>query len=731
MRALFPGRAVLAALCTLSAAQEPERRAAASTPTDHAPVIDGRLDDAVWRAAVPIGELVQIEPVQGAPPSEATDIRFLHDADHLYMAIRCFDREPGAIVNTTRERDALLEVDDRVEIVFDTFLDRRNAFFFQINAGGSKGDALITNNGANFNKPWDGIWDGAARIDERGWSAELALPFKTLNFAPGQTTWGFNIERYIGKNREEARWANASREHRLFNVYRAGDLSGLEGIRQGIGLDVVPFFVSHWRNERDRDGDGEPDDPSKTLVGEPGFDLFYKVIPSLTFAMTVNTDFAETEVDERQINLTRFPLFFPERRDFFLQDAGLFTFGLNDESLIPFFSRRIGLSPEGEEVPILAGAKLTGRAGDYGIGLLDVQTDELDDLDGQNLFAGRITRNVGKQSTVGGIVTRGNPEGTEPDGAPGGTGRNSVYGLDFTSRASVFSGDRDLITTGFFLHSDSEDVTGEQSAFGLEVRAPGDYLSWSAGALEIQDDFEAALGFVPRTGVRRYEGGVVLQPRPEVSGVRQLEFSLETRVHTGTDGELETWSTEFQPLGVFFESGDELRLELEHVRDEPDQGFTISDVLIPAGEYEYSAGRLELVSAERRVVAVGAFLEAGGFYDGDRTGYGAELTWHPSALFDGQLTYIRNDVSLPNGDFETQLALLRGNFSFTPELSWNNLVQWDNESDTFGIQSRLRWIPVPEQEVFLVWNETLESDASSSAPLAQELSLKITYAIRF
>ena len=733
-----------------SGAQEPTRPRAVSTRISEPPRIDGRIDDAAWQLATPIGELTQVEPELGAPPSEATEIRFAHDADHLYMAIRCSDREPERIVTTTRERDARLEVDDRVEIVFDTFLDRRNAFFFQINAGGSKGDALITNNGANFNKPWDGIWDGAARVDEQGWSAELALPFKTLNFADGLETWGFNIERFIGKDREEARWANPSREHRLFNIYRAGELSGLAGIRQGIGLDVVPFFVSHWRNERDSDGDGEPDgDGEKTLLGEPGFDLFYKVIPSLTFSLTVNTDFAETEVDQRQINLTRFPLFFPERRDFFLQDSGVFEFGFNnsgggggDSALIPFFSRRIGLSADGEEVPILAGAKLTGRAGDYGIGVLDVQTDELDQLDGQNLFVGRLTKNVGEQSTVGGIVTRGNPDGTEPDGAPGGTGRNAVYGVDVTNRSSVFSGDRDLITTGFFLYSDSEDVAGEQSAFGLALRAPGDFLSWELGALEIQEHFDPALGFVPRSDIRRYEGAVELQPRPDVASVRQLEFGLGTQVFTDTDGELETWNTEFQPFGVFFESGDAFRFELEHTHDELAAPFLIldqdgdgivdpDDVEIPAGEYDFSRARVELETAEKRALSTALVFEGGEFFDGRLDGYGLSLLWQPGPFFNGRCAYSRNDVSLPGGDFDTQIAELRANFSFTPELSWNNFLQWDTESDTFGVQSRLRWIPVPHQEVFLVFNETLESDSSSSAPLFGELSFKITYAIRF
>lgn len=722
--------ALLAAVAAAPSAQEPERRAARSTRTTRAPVIDGRLDDPAWHGATPIGELIQLEPRAGEPPSESSEIRFLHDGERLYMAIRCFDREPGLIVSTTRERDAFLDVDDRLEIVFDTFHDKRNAFFFQINAAGSKGDALVTNNGANFNKPWDGIWEAAARVDELGWSAELALPFKTLNFAEGQTTWGFNCQRTIGRKREEARWANGSREHSLFNLYRAGELEGLDDIRQGIGLDVVPFFASHWSNERDPDGDGRADGSGdKTLDGEPGFDLFYKLIPSLTFSLTVNTDFAETEVDERQINLTRFPLFFPERRDFFLQDAGVFEFGLNnaggggDRAVIPFFSRRIGLSEDGEEVPILGGAKLTGRAGPWGIGVLDVQTDELDELDEQNLFAARLSRDVGAQSTVGGILTHGDPTGA---------GDNTVFGLDATHRASVFSGDRDLITNAFVLHSEDDDGGGPSSAFGLALRAPGDRVSWNLGALEIQRDFEAALGFVPRRDVRRYDGGIEYQPRPGLAGLRQLEFGLGTEVFTDTDGELETWASQVQPLGLLFESGEELRVELEHVHDELPEDFEISDgVVIPTGAYDFTSAGLTLGTAQKRALSAELSLDAGEFYDGTRRGIGAGLLWQPGPLFNASCGYARDDVELDGGDFETQLARLRANVSFSPELSWNNFLQWDTESDTIGVQSRLRWIPVPLQEVFLVFNETLESDSSRSAPLFQELSFKVTYAVRF
>jgi len=714
--------------------QELARPEARVTRTATPPRIDGRLDDPVWQTAETIGELVQIEPDEGVRPSESTEIRFLFDADHLYMAVRCFDRDPDEILVLTRERDALLEDDDRVEIVFDTFLDRRNAFFFQINAGGSKGDALVTNNGANFNKPWDGLWEGQAAIDAQGWTAELALPFKTLNFREGGERWGFNIQRHIGRKREEARWAGASRDRSLFQIYHAGDLVGFEGIRQGIGLDVVPFFTSTWKNDRE--------EHDKTLLGEPGFDLFYKLIPSLTFSLTVNTDFAETEVDARQIDLSRFDLFFPERRDFFLQDAGLFEFGLNnaggggDRTLIPFFSRRIGLSADGEEIPILAGAKLTGRAGDYGIGVLDVQTDELDELDPQNLFAGRVTRNFGRQSTLGVIATRGDPEG-ERD--------NVVYGADAVYRTSDWAGDQDLISTAFFLRSEGEELAGGQSSYGLDLRAPSDLWSWNLGAIEIQRGFQPELGFVPRRDVRRYRGSLVWSPRPGWRGVRQLELGVGS-VYWSDDtpdpgdlgGAQETWETEFQPLGIELESGDQLSLVVVNTQDELEQDFDIFEdpddgtvVTVPPGQYEYWRPSLRFGSGTQRDLALELETSVGDYYDGDRLAYEIGLAWRPGPLFNGAVEYIRNDISLPDGDFVTQLASLRANVSFAPELSWNNFVQWSTDEDTLGFQSRLRWIPVPQQEVFLVFEQEQASDSSSSAPLFQELAFKITYALRF
>jgi hypothetical protein len=713
-----PLLACAGALLALAAPALAQRQARAFR-TDDPPVIDGRLDDAAWGQAEPIGEFLQVVPVEGAEPSERSDFRILFDADHLYIGIRFYDRDPDAIIATTHERDARLEADDRVEIVLDTFHDKRNAFFFQLNAAGSKGDALITENGRDFNKPWDGIWEGKARIDDQGWVAEMAIPFKTLNFEEGLGTWGLNALRYIGRRNERNRWASASQDDRLFNISEAGELTGLEGMRQGVGLDVVPFFVSNYT--RDRTGGGDSD-----LEGEPGVDIFYKLTPSLNLSLTVNTDFAETEVDERRINLTRFPLFFPERRDFFLQDSGLFSFGSSRGRFRPFFSRRIGLS-DGEVVPLRGGVKLSGRQKDYNIGLLDVVTDSVTDesgnvTDGENLFVSRISRNVGEQSTVGFIVTDGSPDAPE---------ENTVFGFDANYRTSSFRGDKNLTAGIWALKSDTDGVEGDDSAFGASLRYPNDRWSWFVDVREIQKDFEAALGFVPREDIREYSGGITFEPRIGTD-IRQLEFSADIEVVTDTDDVLETVEAEVQPFGIIFESGDAFRVELEQVHDELDEDFEISDgVVVTVDEYDWTRWRLEFDSAEKRSLSTSMTLGGGSFYDGDRMDYRLGLEYRTGPLFTGEVEYIQNDIDLDGGDFTTQISRVRTKFSFSPDLSWNTFVQWDNVSESIGINSRLRFIPSPGHEVNLVVNETLDEEDSSLTQIETNVALKVSYTVRF
>src|SRR5436190_3872097 len=357
--------------------------------------VDGVLDEPDWEAVAPIGEMLQREPRQGEKASEPTEVRLLYDSQNLYIGVMCYDSAPDEIIGTQMSRDADLTDDDRIEILVDTFHDRHNAYYFSTNPLGAFVDALIIENG-EINKDWDAIWLVRTRRSEKGWSAEFAIPFKSLGFHRGQA-WGFNVSRTIKRRLEEDRWASPRLDLEFFQVSEAGEISGLDTIEQGRGLDVRPFLSNRALSSGGSENGASVD---------AGADIFYNVTPSLKWTTTINTDFAETEVDARQINLTRFPLFFPEKRAFFLENAGAFNFlnSAEDADVIPFFSRRIGLL-EGEEVPILAGTKLTGKARDYEVGLLAVRTRATDLAGAKDFRVARVKRNILKQSYVGGIFT--------------------------------------------------------------------------------------------------------------------------------------------------------------------------------------------------------------------------------------------------------------------------------------------------------------------------------------
>jgi len=679
-----------------------------------APRVDGRLDEPMWREARPIGALRQMVPLVDADPTENTEIRLVHDGRAVYFGIRCFDRDPDGIVATLRQRDADLDPDDRIEILLDTFRDRRNAYFFQIGAAGSIGDALTSKNGGGFKKAWDGIFDGAAVIDEFGWSAEIEIPFATIAFDPNDPVWGFNVNRCIKRKEEFARFAAHTQDSSFFRIAQGADLHGLVGLEQGIGLDVVPFFVARADDER---GD------AASITGQPGLDASWRITPSLQAAITVNTDFAETEVDDRQVNLTRFPLFFPEKRDFFLQDAGIFDFAdLESNVLLPFFSRRIGLDGAGGEVPILLGAKLTGRAGDWNLGFLDVSTEATNSIEDQNLGVARMAYNVGEQSTVGLIGTVGDPTGATT---------SSTYGADLNLGTDAFLGGKNLQSSTWFLRTDDGSDEKGDMAFGTSLRYPNDFLSWGASFAEIQEEFDPALGFVPRTGVRRWGANVEVEPRHE-GDIRRTQYQIDVTAVTDLDDRLETGVIEVQPLSIVFDSNDVVSLEFEGDRERLDEPFEIRDgVVIAPGEYDFGRVRLEAVTSNARELSGSATLDTGTFFDGTRTDAAISASWRPSALLNASLAYQRSDVDLDAGDFVVHIGRARVDLAFSAKVLWSNLVQFDNDSDTLGVNSRLRWNLGPGRDLFVVINPTILREGDSLVTSETAAAIKIAWTLRF
>lgn len=706
--------AALVAPFSPQSAPVPESRVHRIAATERSPTVDGDLSDEIWAIAGELGALVQVEPVRGAEPSEPTVVKLCYDERNLYLALWCDDSDPSGIRATQMQRDANLDPDDRVEILIDPFLDRRNAFWFQIGAAGSLGDALVTRNGATFNKPWDGIFHGHARITERGWQAELAIPFATINFDPRQTAWGFNLRRLIRRRTEEARWASPDPRIAFFWVANAGTLTGLEGLHQGLGLDVLPFAVGRLTRDHRSDASGED--------LQVGADLFWKITPNTKLSLSLNTDFAETEVDERRVNLTRFPLFFPERRDFFLEDSGVFQFG-GSTDVIPFFSRRIGLDQNREKVPIDAAAKLTGQTDGWNFGVLDAQTGDSDTQQGRNLFTGRVSRNILEQSDVGVIWTSGDPSSGE---------RADTYGADLNLRTNEFLGDGTLRWNSYLLRTDNESGGDKDMAWAGRLSYPNDQFNWSVGTATIEEDFDPKLGFVARTGIRRHDGNYTWRPRLNGELVRQYEAQVEADWVTGMDGETQTFEAEIQPFGLYFESNDSVRLELVATREVLLAPFEIQDgIEIASGDYRYDRARIEAETSDRRELSVEGSFSAGEYWDGHAEEWFASLAWRPSGHFLTSTEWERTDARLADGAFTVDIARLRFAVFASNDVSWTNYVQWDTVSEAVGWNSRLWWIFQPGTQAYLVLNQGWSSAGPHFVGTTTEVALKFGTTFRF
>jgi hypothetical protein len=680
--------------------------------------LDGRLEEPIWKSATPIGDLVQVVPREGDTPSEKTEIRVLVDGEALYFGIHCYDHSPSEIIAMQLTRDADLDVDDYVSVVIDPFFDHRNGFFFKINPTGARADGQISNNAEFVTLDWDGIWNARARITESGWAAEMIIPFKTLRFKPGQSVWGLNIQRVIKRKNETNRWSGAQQDIWITNLAEAGELSSLPDVKQGMGLDIRPYGLiredkNHWK-----------------LDG--GFDVSKNLAPNLNASLTINTDFAETEVDARQVNLTRFDLFYPEKRAFFLEGAGVFEVVTGNPfmpDLIPFFSRRIGLMQRDGlsiEVPVLAGGKITGRQSRFNIGFLDVETDKVDEvgLGRQNLMVGRISRDFWKQSYVGGIFTHGNPTGDRD---------NTLVGMDARFATSSFRDNKNLSLSLFALRTDDELTNRSDYAAGFLLEYPNDRWFGQIGWKQIGENFNPALGFTPRTGIRKANAMFMFRPRTEKAGMRQITFHVFPELITDLNNRIDNWRLDISPFEVEFNSGDMFEIQLTPQFERLPFPFTISPgVTIPPGNYQWNRYGVSIESATKRRVVVNFEANIGSFYNGTSRELKLELAAKPNHHFLVRLRAERANVELEQGKFYKQLFGLEADYNFSSDVSWANLIQYDNESRVFGFQSRFRWILKPGNDLFLVWNRGwLRTYEHTNVSAFDRGTIKLQYTFRF
>jgi len=695
------------------------------------PTIDGKLNADEWDDATLIDDLYQVRPNEYAPPSEKTEFFIKYDKDALYVAAKLYEKDPSQITARISRQGANNRSDDRMIIFLDPYNSKRAGYAMSLSLNEVRRDGIYVNT-TTFSDDWDGIWEGKAERTDYGWSAEIAIPFKTMTFEADNETWGFNAFRYLARNNEISGWVSKNRSN---NASISGQLQGFKGIEQGMGLDIVSGLS--FNNSRVY----SPQDDDFNV--EPSVDLFYKMTSSLNGSLTINTDFSATEVDDRQVDLSQFSLFFPEKRDFFLREFDIFDFGgigstfrnaqfsaEERQNARPFFSRTIGLSSTGEQVDIIAGGKISGKVAGYDVGALAVQQDSFEDIDSSTLFVGRFAKDVLGESSIGTMLTYGDPTSNID---------NSLVGVDFRYRNSNSAIGKRIDASLWYQKTDTDGLVGEDSAFGATLSLP-DRAEWQGIAQyqRVEQNFNPALGFVSRTGVELKRGVLGYTFRYDTHPwMRSIYTGVNSRQWDFLDdGREQSSRHEFLPLVLTTQPDDRLQFNIqrlsEGVYEGGSQPLESAGITLPYGLHEWSRAGLIFTSSKSRPYDLRFVLFDGDYYTGERFAREIDIGWRPTSKLQFELKYRYWDVELPEGDFELRQASARTEWVFNSTLSWVNVVQYDNISSTMGINSRLHWTPRAGQDVFFVINhnfDELENDEFVST--ANEITLKASYTFRF
>lgn len=719
--------AALASTCVFGADDpvESENKIIEIVRVDTPPVIDGSLDEAIWQHATVIDDLHQVLPYEYAAPTERTVFYLAYDKDALYVGARAWYSHPEQITARTLKQGSPLMNEDRVGIILDPFNDKRSGYMFEVNPNGVRLDGLFMKP-TQFSPDWDGIWRGEAQYTEDGYTVEYAIPFKTLSFNPDNDTWGLNVWREVVRNQEMIGWVSYNR---AWNPSAAGEMHGLRDLDLGRGLDIVPSMS--LRQVRNFNGLG-----TKYEL-EPSLDVFYKISPQLNGSLTINTDFSATEIDNRQVDLTRFSLFFPEKRDFFLKDSDIFEFGniggmdfrstfspVEREDGRPFFSRKIGLSNIGEPVGLDYGGKISGRVGQWNIGAQAIRQAEYGDVDATNIFVGRVSRNVLGESSIGAIMTYGDPTSNLD---------NVLGGIDFRYLNTNLPGGRTLEGELWYMKSHTEGISGNDSAWAVGLRMPNtNRFRAGIGIKELQKNFNPALGFANRRGTRAYMGDVGYTYRPEGGLLRVIYSGLDLmHVHEMGHG-VQTQNIKFRPLELTTFQGDYIQFRYDLNREGLSTPFEISrGIVLPGGRYTFNRYGVAFGTGPARKLTFDGSVWNGDFYDGTRFYAYGGVTWRPNKHFGFSGSYEFNDINLIEGDFITRLITFKSDVVLNNTMSWTSLVQFDNISNNLGINSRLHWEPEAGRDVYFVINYNMLNTEDGFVSTHSDITLKAGYTFRF
>ncbi len=682
-------------------------------------VTDGRLDEAAWREAPVASQFLQNDPREGEPATFDTQVRVLYDDENLYIGVTALDDDPQAIVVNDLTRDFNSRAGDAFGVALDTFHDGRNGFMFITNPAGAKFDAQFVNEGREFNSDWDGVWHVASRVTDSGWVSEIVIPFKTLRFGDASSqTWGINFLRRNRRLNQDSFWSPIPRIHNLARVSLAGTLTDLDGLRARRDIKVTPYALG--------DVTTKSGDSSGSVDG--GLDAKLAVGSGLRLDLTLNTDFSQVEADVQQINLTRFSLFFPEKRDFFLENSGIFRFGpptdprvstfqatfgsvaapsnlrggqSRGNDLLLFFSRRIGLSDEGQPIPVIGGGRFTGRVGKYEMGFLNIQTGDEPALAGDSLAANgdnftvaRVRRNIFGNSDIGVMfINRSNMNSDH---------FNRAFGLDANFRITP-----EIDINGYATKTSTKDVSGDDFAGRAAWSYNGRLWQFSNAFSTLQDNFNPEVGFAPRIGVKRSSAFVGYHYRPSWGGNFLREINPHFEFEYFTDQQNVVVSRYFNAHfsfqmqnGGFIEGGLNTNLE------QPQDDFPIHpDVTIPPGFYTFNEVFAMIFTDTSRLFSANARVSTGDFYSGTRDSISLGGVFKLGAKLTAQIGWTYNDIELAEGAFTTHLLTTRFAYSFNTNMFLNALVQYNNISDEWSANVRFNIIHRPLSDFFIVYND--------------------------
>lgn len=656
------------------------------------PKIDGVLNDSLWLFASPIDDFLQQEPIPGNPPTFKTEVRILYTEKSLFIGVMCYDPEPQRLIARELKKDGNLRGDDNFQIIFDTFNDKKSAYWFGTNPLGMRDDALLSGyDFRGFNEDWDGIWDVKASIIDSGWSIEFEFPFSTFKFHNiNEQVWGINFARQIRRFNEQVLWSGVGLNLGLFKLAYAGKLLGIKGIKRGNPLYIKPFLSI---------GLQKSEEAKKSLL-KPGADFKYGITQNLSLDITLNTDFAQVESDRARINLSRFPLFFPEKRDFFLENASIFdyTFGFRNNV---FYSRRIGLS-EGEEIPINFGARIVGRINELELGILNVQTAPKGIEPATNYGVIRTKYDLLDQSYIGFILTNKVSH----------NGFNRVYGGDFNFTFTDFLGDQTITLGGGAIKSDETNGGKKNIAYKAFVSFPNDLINAFLSYREAQKDFNPAMGFFFRTGFKSITSHLKISPRINFFGIKKLNFTLfEIDTYWDENNNLSTSNITISPFGFSTNADDFIRFDINRNFDFVESDFTIFDTLtIKAGKYNFNSSGLFINTSRSRNIFFEFGINKGTFYSGTRSNFNSELTFMFSKHLSLSSDFELNRIEIYGQKFYTREFGMKLQVDFSTMTYSSIFAQWNNEIKELNINYRFRWQPKIGSNFYIVLNHLISTE---------------------